>query len=105
MTNTNNFFSDFNCRVAQFVDNFQNGNQTADKNHFFSGISSVRYQLTNVLSPAISTVNTQVTRLNGAPTTVMDTAKNDATNAMTTMQLMPNGANTMGLTLNYNFPL
>lgn len=105
MTNANNFFSDFNCRVSQFVDNFQNGNQTADQKYFFSGISTVRYQLTNILSPAMSTVNTQVTKLKGTPSSELDTAKTDATNAMNSMQLMPNGANTMAMTLNYNFPL
>ena len=105
MTNANNFFSDFNCRVAQFVDNFQNGNQTSDQNYFFSGISSIRYQLTNVLSPAISTVSTQVTKLIGAPSSILDTAKTDATTALSSMQLMPNGANTMAMTLEYNFPL
>lgn len=82
MTNANNFFSDFNCRVAQFVDNFQNGNQTSDQNYFFSGISSIRYQLTNVLSPAISTVSTQVTKLTGAPSSVLSTAKSDCTAAL-----------------------
>jgi hypothetical protein len=105
MTNSNNFFSDFNCRTAQLIDNFQNGNQTADNSYFFSGISTVRYQLTNILSPKISTVDTQVNKLKGAPGTELDAAKTDATNAMLSMQLMPNGINTMALTLNYNIPL
>jgi len=105
MTNVNNFFGDFNCRLAQFVDNFQNGNQTANQNYFFSGISTIRYQLTNVLSPAMSTLSNQVTKLTGAPSSTLDTAKTYTTNALTSMQLMPNGANTMAMTLNYNFPL
>jgi len=105
LTNANNFFTDFTCRTAQFLDNFQNGNQTADQSYFFSGISTIRQQFINVLSPAISIISTQVSKLTGAPSSILDTAKTNANSAMTSMQLMPNGANTMPLTLNYSYPL
>ena len=58
LTNAGEYFPDFNCRAAQFVDNFQNGNTTSNNLYFFSGISTIRNQFSNVLSPALTGVQT-----------------------------------------------
>ena len=105
LTNSNAYFRDFNCQVAQFLDNFQNGNQTANQNYFFSGISTIRQQLINVLSPGINVVSSQISKLSGSPSSVLDTAKTQVNTAMTSIQLTPNGGNTIPMTLNYNYPL
>lgn len=89
------YFSDFNCRAAQFMDNFRNGNQTSNQLFFYSGISTVRQQFSNVLSPALTSVGTQITKLAGLPTSALDTAKTDAGTAKTSLQTMPNGGNTL----------
>lgn len=65
----------------------------------------MRQQFINVLSPAMSTVSNQISKLTGSPSSVLDTAKINANNALTSMQLMPNGVNTLPLTLSYNYPL
>lgn len=66
MTNAGSYFQDFNCEAAQFIDNFQNGNQTTSQLHFFSGISTISHQFTNVLSPALSNVQTEISKLTGS---------------------------------------
>lgn len=95
LTNASPYFKEFNCQAAQFLDNFYNGNQTSSKMHFFSGLTTIRHQLSNVLSPALTGVNTQITRLTGAPADAVDTAKTNAASAKTSMQTMPNGGNTL----------
>lgn len=58
MTSSKSFFADFNCQTSKFLDNFYNGNQTASQQYFFSGVTTIRYQLTSVLSPKLNAVDT-----------------------------------------------
>ena len=87
------------------MDNFLNGNETSNQLYFFSGVSTVKNQLSNVLSPALSNVATQINKLSGLPSSALDTAKNDAASAKTSLQIMPNGGNNLQFSLNYNYPL
>lgn len=57
MTNSKSFFADFNCQAAKFLDDFYNGNPTLSEEYFFSGVSTVRSQLTTVMSPKLTQIN------------------------------------------------
>ena len=48
---------------------------------------------------------TPIKKLSGSPSSVLDTAKTQVNTAMTSIQLTPNGGNTIPMTLNYNYPL
>jgi len=57
MTNSKPFFADFNCQAAKFLDDFYNGNPTLNEQYFFSGVSTVRSQLTTIMSPKLTQIN------------------------------------------------
>lgn len=105
MTNTKAFFADFNCQTSKFLDNFMNGGQTANQLYFFSGITEVKNQLSNVLRPKISDLRTQVARLKPTAGSVMEKSLADINTIITNIKSVPNGVNDAQFTLSYNFPL
>lgn len=90
MTNSKPFFADFNCQAAKFIDDFYNGNPTLSQAYFFSGVSEIRNQLTTVLSPNISNINTQVSKLTSNVGSTMDTIITDTNNAINNLKQVPN---------------
>ena len=105
MTEVKPYFQLFNCEVSQFIDNFLHGNSTSNDTHFFAGVTTVRSELTDVLAPKLTNVDTQVSKLKATASSTMDTVSGHATTAMSQMQTMPDGITTQPLTLNYDYPL
>ena len=105
MTSSKPFFELFNCEMSTFIDNFYHGNHTASEQHFFSGVTMIRSELTDVLSPKLTQVDTHVSKLKATASSTMETAQNHASSALTAMQTLPDGTTTAALNLNYNYPI
>jgi hypothetical protein len=105
MTNSTTFFDDFNCQISKFVDDFYHGNTTSDQAYFFTGVTTLRSQLTAVLAPKISALQSQITLLQDNSGTPLNTAKTYATTSLNSMKLMPNGVNYNPFVLSYNYPV
>lgn len=99
MTNAKSFFADFNCQAAKFLDDFYNGNQTLNQQYFFSGVSEIRNQLTNVMSPKLNDINTEITKLNSNVGSIMSTVIADTNSVLTGLASIP------GFSQTYNRPL
>jgi hypothetical protein len=105
MTNSKSFFADLNCLASKFLDDFYNGNQTSSQQYFFSGITQIRYQLTQVLSQNLNSIGTQITRLNSNPGTTMNTLISDINSVLANLKSIPRGTDYMQFIQTYNLPL
>lgn len=105
MTSSKSFFADFNCQTAKFLDDFYNGNQTANQQYFFSGVTEIRYQLTSVLSPKLNAVDTQITKLKPTAATTMNTLLTDINSVLTGLMNVPKGTDSLEFSQSYNWPL
>jgi len=68
------------------MDDFYNGNTTSNQAYFFTGVTTLRPQLTSVLSPGISSLQSQVMLLQDSGGNQLNTAKNDAITALNSMK-------------------
>lgn len=105
ITSSKSFFSDFNCQTSKFLDDFYNGNQTASQQYFFSGVTTIRYQLSAVLSPKLSAVDTEITKLKPTAATTMNTLLADINSVLTGLVNVPKGTDSLEFSQSYNFPL
>lgn len=105
ITSSKSFFSDFNCQTSKFLDDFYNGNQTTSQQYFFSGVTTIRYQLSSVLSPKLGAVDTEITKLKPTAATTMNTLLADINSVLTGLMNVPRGTDSLEFSQSYNFPL